>query len=347
MSLLRTITLWLCGTLFSTALALCAFLFVFQITVAKPTTLKTWLASSGAYEQIIPTLVDDSSQQDESVLPASFIRSALVAAFPADYVRTHTEQALTSLYAWFDGSADTLRFSIPLQDRRSAFEASLVKSLSLQPSQIPECVSTPSRLICSAVGTYTPNEATVFAAQAGDEIGIFDAPLTAESIGVTPSTTPALTTLASLWQSVTPLFIASIVTIILSITGVILLATDKLRSGRRLARSTFFSTLLTNTILLVAIIATQSGGTITAAMKAPPYLTTLVTHILNDTAQAFLVFYIPVCIVSLVVWIVLNRYAPSLDTTATPTQMPTTAVTPPQSSVDSHTEPPRTLPPTV
>jgi|GEM_PF-4082436 len=346
MSLLRTITLWLCGTLFSAALALCAFLFVFQLTVAKPTTVKTWFASSGAYEQVIPTLIDDNSQQDESVLPASFIRSALVAAFPADYVRTQSEQAVTSLYAWLDGSADTLRFSIPLQDRRSAFEASLVKSLSLQPSQIPECVSTPSRLICSAVGTYTANEATQFASQAGEKIGIFNSPLTAESIGVTPSTTPALSTIASLWQSTTPLLIASIATIILGATGIILLATDKLRSGRRLARSTFFSTLLTNVVLFVAVIATQSGGAITAAVKAPSYLTTLIAHILNDTAQTFLIFYIPVCIVSLAAWIILHRYITPPIPTTTPAQVPTTAVTP-QSSVDSRVEPPRTPPPTV
>lgn len=346
MSLLRTITIWLCGTLFSAALALCAFLFVFQLTVAKPTTVKTWLASSGAYEQIIPTLIDNNSQQDASVLPASFVRSALVAAFPADYVRTQSESAITSFYAWLDGSANALRFSIPLQDRRSAFEASLVKSLSLQPSQIPECITTPSRLICSAVGTYTASEATQFATQAGEKIGIFNTPLTNESIGLTPSTAPSLQTIASLWQSATPLFVASIATVILSITGIILLATDKLHSGRRLARSTFFSTLLTNAILLVAVIVTRSDDSIAVALQAPPYLTTLIAHILNDTAQSFLIFYVPVCIISLIAWIILHRYIPSPDTTTTPAQIPTAAVTP-QRNVDSRTEPPRTLPPTV
>lgn len=141
MNILQGIGRWLCAFLMSVALSTWIFVATFQVTLLNRDVVKTWLASSGVYNQALGNIVHVSSDTSttNSLITEPVLQNALKQTFPASYIQQSTNTAIDAAYNWLDGTAGKINFTIPVQDKASEFSANLATQLEPILAKLPTC----------------------------------------------------------------------------------------------------------------------------------------------------------------------------------------------------------------
>lgn len=140
MNILQGMGRWLCAFLMSTALSVWIFVAVFQVTLLNRDVAKTWLSSSGVYNQALGNFVRVSGDTSaNNLITGTVLQNALNKTFPASYVQQNTNKAIDATYNWLDGTADKISFTVPVQDKAGEFSDNLAAQLEPILARLPAC----------------------------------------------------------------------------------------------------------------------------------------------------------------------------------------------------------------
>lgn len=257
-------------------------------TLLNKNEVKSWLATSGAYERLLPTMFTNSTTVQEqtteragSISPDT-LKNALVQTFPASFVRQSIEQVLDGTYDWLDSKHRSIQFSIDATPYKDTFAKNLSAQLEPQLATMPRCTS-PSQFnstnpTCLPPGLTVKQAADSIAIDVSNRVDIFDRPLTNkefEGTTAAPSSQdnaiqqlPHYISLMRAWLWWLP--------VIALLSGIltVLLSRRQLRAAKHLAGRLTFGLAVT---FVLGIVVANVGKTITLntyTSAAPTVVTT-------------------------------------------------------------------------
>jgi len=190
MNIALRITRWLLAIGISAALSLWIFLATINATVANRDVVKGWLARSGAYDAALHSFLRISPKTQPDPLLRDSAQQALEQTFSGAFIHQSTEAAVDASYNWLEGSANTITFTIPLQEKEVEFYANLSNILAPKLRELPACatrvpVST-ATITCLPPGIDAASYASQITRPASGD-GLLKKPLTHETFASAPT----------------------------------------------------------------------------------------------------------------------------------------------------------------
>jgi hypothetical protein len=238
MNIARSITRWLLALGISAALSLWIFLATINATIANREVTKSWLASSGAYDNALGSAlrVSTSNQQDGSLVTPDLLQTAFVQTFDGPFIQQSAHTVIDATYNWAEGTADAITFSLPVQEKAAAFRTNLAALVVPKLEALPKCatrltVSDPNKITCLPHG-IKPAEYASQLTQPSNEGNFLNTPLTQEAFAQAPQLPWLPTAVQWLHTLIWALPVALLGMVILYV----LASPDKLRGISRAAR---------------------------------------------------------------------------------------------------------------
>jgi membrane-associated HD superfamily phosphohydrolase len=342
MNTLRKIVVGLAG--FTCVLAISGFvsLLALETTVMDQTVVKGWLSSSKIYDgRLVSLFADGIASADEQNNPQqtniaaspAALKTALNATFTPDFVQAQVEGIIANAYDWTEAKSPEFTFSIPVDQKRDELIQQLAKAIEPQIAALPICES----VLQSQQSTCRPPTVTVeqfsnqVTTQGVDRSGIFEAPITSES--VTKNKQPDSSLLAQLpaiRKAIDILLYVLPIVAIASIATVIFVTVRERRllAASRLSRRIFISMLLIFIPAIAAVwIMGNNDSTIAnvSTTQIGDLVIPLVKIAVTSVSSQLALFSGIVCAVSLTAWIgfiVWRRKRRTAEATQVPTSTP-------------------------
>ncbi len=328
MKFVRGFSSLLFATLCTTAISLTVSFYTLNATLLNQSEVKRWIKESGIYIDIIPTILKNAPQEAQAQPTQSLLTQEVIArvfseSMPPEFVQSQVEQVIDGTYAWLEGREGSVKFRLPLDQKKDTVIANLKKAILPKIQALPPCVTlsdltrTQSEFTCRPQNLTADEFAETISSQAVSNIGLFERPLTESAFTIKapdPSADPVGAQAKHLPMYRQWFGLALIITPLVALAGalgVFLVSTDKLRSYVRLSRQIFIGSLLT-TALAALIIYTSRYITLpgTADQGDIIKLLTPVIHIGAQGIATTLATYsaIPM-VIGLITWLYLrNRY---------------------------------------
>lgn len=215
-----------------------------QSTVLNRNVVKGWLATSGAYDHVLDSIVNlQNISQDSSTLDQASLQKAVGNTLTPVFIRQVTETALDSGYDWLEGKSATITFSIPLDAKRAELQSQLADALAPELKGLPACTSgfsglTSSDVKCLPQGTNAQDAAASTAKQSIQGTDFLRQPLTQDALG--PTNLQDWAWLPAIVQQVGLLTIVLPIVAVVCGTGYVLLSKRRIAGGRMLAGHLLF-----------------------------------------------------------------------------------------------------------
>lgn len=266
------------------ALSVSAFvtLATLQTTLLDRQEVKTWLQQSGVYKSAIGTIIgSNQTAQDQvsstsSAISPNSLKTALNQTFTPTYVQQQSEKIIDNTFDWLDGKTPMIALNINATDQKDAFVNNAAAAIQPQLASLPTCRSINSfnaqNPTCLPPGTSAADAAKSIATDAGNQISLFQQPLTNQSLAkantesgqsntnsplTSPNSSaqqlPNITSNIHLWLWLLPLL--AIVSGGLSI----LLTRDHLKAAKHLARRL---TISLGVAFVIGLLLTNFGKTV-------------------------------------------------------------------------------------
>ena len=150
MQFIRKTTLVVAATLFTVALFWFVALLGLQRTISSVVTIKDTLKDSGIYNTVIQDVLaqtqkdqknQGANKEKELDIPVDDARvQAIIAqAFPPNYLQQQTEGVLDGTFAWLQGSAPKLSFTIDIADAKLRLADGLANYTREKAATLPPC----------------------------------------------------------------------------------------------------------------------------------------------------------------------------------------------------------------
>jgi chromate transport protein ChrA len=321
---LRSVGIVLSGLLFGVGLSFCAGLISIESTIARPDVVKGWLSNSGIYNEVIPSIASLINNQDNGVdiqsspISADIIIDSFKVALPPDFLQAQTEKFLDSVYVWLNGQSTEIKFSIPLEERKAAFEQSLAVRLQNKLSALPACPAGMVPTMGNPLSCKHRNlDLRILSQDLASQMPIFNAPLTEKVLGLDVLGSAArdnqqsyLTSIPFYWQKISLALTITIIFCTLMLIFIYLLASDKLRTFKKFSRSSLVSSLLSCVTIAVVLhyTSTLSKNNLPTGVTAPDFVIKLAKLVAYDTSISMLYFYTFTGILSLIAWVLLRKH---------------------------------------
>lgn len=154
--------------------------------------VKSWLADSGVYNNLLDTvLASDSTVKGQieatgtSISPET-VKLALVQTFDPTFVRQSSEKVLDGTYNWLDSKASTIQFEINTTQHKETFVQKLSALLEPQLAAMPRCASlaqfNASNPTCLPPGTSAQQAASAMAIDASNRVSFFNQPINTQNV---------------------------------------------------------------------------------------------------------------------------------------------------------------------
>lgn len=111
-------------------------------TVGNPEKVKDILDKSGAYQDLIPRLLENTQKEqnpDGITLSDPTVQKAAGAAFTPEFVKQSSERIIDSIYAWLEGRTDKPDFNIDLTGARIGFADRAAQEAQERAAALPRC----------------------------------------------------------------------------------------------------------------------------------------------------------------------------------------------------------------
>jgi hypothetical protein len=160
MSFSKKVALYILGLMLRLSIGLAVFGFGFMAVFGSADPLKQAAEESGLYDSVVSGVIEESvRQQPQSEgLPLDDPRiiSAANAAFTAEILQQQSEMVIDSVFAWLDGTKDSLQFTLDFSDTKVVFANNVGDAFLGYAETLPVCtqpdqlqpVSNPFELSC-------------------------------------------------------------------------------------------------------------------------------------------------------------------------------------------------------
>ncbi len=253
-----------------------------QTTLLNRQEVKGWLQTSGVYGNAVSTafatnpIIQDQATNIAAVIPQDSLKSALNQTITPNFVQQQSEKLIDSTYDWLEGKQPFISLNVTTTQLKDTFVQNTAAAIEPQLAQLPVCSSaaqfSANDPTCIPRGTSAQQLAQSLATDAGNQLSLFQQPLTNDSLAKANSETgqndndspltsphssaqPLQQVTANLKQWLLWLSIIAIVSGALSIV----LSRDRLKAGKYLARRLTFGLLIT---FLVGLIVANVGKNI-------------------------------------------------------------------------------------
>lgn len=325
MRLLRLIGLGLASILFYISLSTFVILAPLSQKLTDPTTIKIWLAESGTYEHLIPSishqLATEKRTNNGQGISTEELTQAFSEALPTSTLRTYGEEIIDATYEWLRGDSPIPEFRISLMTHRTELEKSFSGLIQKRLSGAPTCTGSINEQngdiqenLCRPRGLSAEQAADMYASQLFEEGGAF-ANSTLDSKELLKdsgdlSNHPAI----RIYSLLGTVPIVTLVVALFSALLAILISRPMLRGTTVITRraltvgfivslgATVFAFILPKVLLGDRLGQTEAPTDIVGLIRP------LVSDISQDLSFAVYVYSIPLFIVSMIVFIILWVY---------------------------------------
>lgn len=185
MNIALSIVRWILAIGISAALSLWIFLAATNATLANRDVVKSWLASSGIYENVFKSgalQIKPDASQAGTIVTQEVVQEAFIKTFDAPYLQESTDIVIDATYDWLDGSAQAIEFSIPIEAKSGEFNQNLISLILPKLQALPQCTSRiqttdPNKITCITPGVE-PIDYAEQLTQLPSETGFLSEPLT-------------------------------------------------------------------------------------------------------------------------------------------------------------------------
>src|SRR5690349_5829542 len=96
MNIFKGMSRWLCAFLMSAALSAWILVATLQVTILNRDVVKSWLATSGVYNQALGNLVQVSTNNSgtDTLITGTVLQNTLNKTFPASYIQQNTNKVI-------------------------------------------------------------------------------------------------------------------------------------------------------------------------------------------------------------------------------------------------------------
>lgn len=259
-----------------------------QATVLNRTVVKSWLATSGVYNQALGNLVRVSTNNSSDLVTNVVTQNALNQTFPASYIQQHTNKVIDATYDWLEGKTDKISFTVPVQEKAAEFNHNLAMQLEPILAKLPPCgtftAQNTNSVTCLPKGVSAADYAAQLTqpANSGD---FLNAPLTQDNVG---KSTPQYAAFPTAAQWGHTLFWA--LPIVWAVCGAlyVLMSQDKLRGLGRVGRQTAINAGITLAGGLLLWYASTSIDLTAALGQSDAEQTAIVKSVVNPLARTIL-----------------------------------------------------------
>jgi hypothetical protein len=142
----KGLILFIASSLYAWLLFLTASGVALRQTFIQPTTVKSWLASSGVYGNIVDEvskLATIQQKQEASLvqITAEDITANAKSAFTSDGLQLDGEKVIDGFYSWFQGKTSGPEFVVDFSARQAVFARLMRTSLQQKIATLPECAT--------------------------------------------------------------------------------------------------------------------------------------------------------------------------------------------------------------
>lgn len=134
----------------------------FWVVFGTPDRLQKALSDSGVFDTVVDSVAEEAQNDpqvrtglDES--DAAKIKDAIQSALPKETVEQTVDQVITGVYAWLDGTNESLEFSVDLSQHSDALIQNLAKVAAEKNMSMPNCTA---RQLAALVPNPNPFEMT-------------------------------------------------------------------------------------------------------------------------------------------------------------------------------------------
>lgn len=304
---------WFCAFLMSTALSAWIFVATLQVTVLDRGVVKSWLATSGVYNQALGNLVQVSTNNatTDSLVTGTVLQNALNKTFPPSYLQQNTNTVIDATYDWLEGKKNTITFNIPVQQKATEFSSNLANELEPVIAKLPTCgaftIQSTVAATCIPKGISAANYAKQLT-QPADSSDFLNTPLTQDNLGKGAPQYGALPAVVQ-WNH-TLFWLLPIAWAVLGALYV-LLSQDKLRGMSNVGRQATINSAITlaGGLLLwyastsVDLSATLGQGDAQQSAIVKAIINPLARTILPDVSKALSLFSAIVFVIGLALWL--------------------------------------------
>ncbi|HSE61922.1 MAG TPA: hypothetical protein VLA88_06565 [Candidatus Saccharimonadales bacterium] len=236
---------------------------VLQATLFNRAAVPNWLRESGVYGNAINTAFQVQEPANDGDTQAfatkDDLKNALLATFTPSYIQQQSENALGSIYDWIEGKAQTISFTIPIEQKQAEFKTNFTKQIEAKLTSLPPCPTrvnpSPTNPTCIPQGMSAADLATRLTPQITTEGGAFlDKPITASGLNLNTNATwvPAAYASTKLLTFVLPF------AIILAAAMYVFISDPKLKGLSTISRRIALNGLL---LVIGGIVIAQVGRT--------------------------------------------------------------------------------------
>lgn len=219
-----------------------------QATILQRSVVLGWIDKSGAYNTFVDSIVQlmPTEGSEKELLTESTIRGAIAKTLTPGFLKTSTETIVHASYAWLEGKAQTLSFTIPLADKRPELQKNLAAAVKTQIDTLPVCatrIAISSALTCIPQGMTAASMADDLARRAVESTDFLSQPLTPQ--GFEPNQIPALA-MARWFAQFAPILVWGLpIFATLCVVLYVFLYDNKIVGLRIAGRRIFFATIVT------------------------------------------------------------------------------------------------------
>lgn len=281
---------WLCAFFMSTILSTWIFTAAFDVTILNRTTIKSWLASSGVYNQALGNLVQVSTDNAgaDSLITGSVLQNALSKTFTPTYLQQNTNVVIDATYDWLDGKKNTINFTIPVQQKATEFSNNLAAQLEPILAKLPSCgqlLPASSNAITCVPKGVSPADYAAQLTQPANGSQFLSTPLTQNNFGPSSSQYNYLPRTAQ-WMH-TLLWLLPLLWLLLAV-GYVALSPDKLRGLGKVGRQTAINSALALLAGLLLWYGTPSIDLTNSLAQGDAQQTEVIKAIANPLARTIL-----------------------------------------------------------
>jgi len=145
--MLKKFTRWLCGCVLVASIPLFIILTTI-VTLARPAQISQWVETSGAYNSLPDTVLEEVSKKQETSGESSSInfadpgvKTAAKEALSPEFLKSSTEDFLNGTYKWLDGEVDKPDFSIDVLSAKQTFAQRLSDYAKQRYTELPACAA--------------------------------------------------------------------------------------------------------------------------------------------------------------------------------------------------------------
>lgn len=157
-----------------------------KTTILSRDSVKSWVSSSGAYDNALKSFLSTRVVGDEALITNDIFQKSIENTFPSTYVKEGAETVINSFYDWLDGHSDKIAFHIPVNEKRDALIENLAVLIEERLKTLPACDVRSSVLdpntACMPSGISAKAYAADVAELSVDSSGLLTVPISQEDI---------------------------------------------------------------------------------------------------------------------------------------------------------------------